>query len=79
VFDPYPDYNSEQWRRGWKGDFTAYRGPLGTTLDRFKPEDMMSVYRGNQNDFPFPMFGSHESLGFKNTERVKGKDMAVPV
>ncbi|KAB5526343.1 hypothetical protein GE09DRAFT_1151158 [Coniochaeta sp. 2T2.1] len=63
VFDPYPDYNREQWRRTWKGDFVACKGPRGTILDRTKPEDTVSVYRGNQQDFPFPMFGSHESIG----------------
>lgn len=63
VYDPYPDYNSEKWRRSWKGDFSACTGPRGTVLDRTKPEHMMSVYRGNQKGFPFPMFGSYEALG----------------
>ncbi|KAH8903683.1 hypothetical protein BR93DRAFT_953031 [Coniochaeta sp. PMI_546] len=62
VYDPYPDYNSAEWRKSWKGDFAACRGPRGTVLDRTKPEDTVSVYRGNQQGFPFPMFGSYEAL-----------------
>lgn len=62
VYDPYPEYNSAEWRKSWKGDFAACNGPRGTVLDRSKPQDMVSVYRGNQQGFPFPMFGSHEAL-----------------
>lgn len=62
VYDPYPEYNSEEWRNNWKGDFAACEGPRGTVLDRTTAEDMVSVYRGNQQSFPFPMFGSHDAL-----------------
>ncbi|RKU44428.1 hypothetical protein DL546_007033 [Coniochaeta pulveracea] len=62
VYDPYPDYNGEEWRKQWQGDFVACEGPRGTVLDRNNADDMMSVYLGNQRDFPFPMFGSHEAL-----------------
>lgn len=62
IFDPYPDYNSEEWRTQWRGDFVACQGPRGRPLDRTSPLDMMSIYPGNQKFFPFPMFGSHEAL-----------------
>lgn len=62
VYDPYPAYNSKQWRAAWKGDFRPCKGPRGKNLDRRRSEDMVLVYRGNQKGFPFPMFGSHEAL-----------------
>lgn len=62
VYDPYPNYNSEEWRRKWRGDFAACEGPRGAALDRNSSDDMVSVYPGSQKDFPFPMFGSHEAL-----------------
>ncbi|KAH8890730.1 hypothetical protein GQ53DRAFT_721540 [Thozetella sp. PMI_491] len=63
VYDPYPEYNSAEWHEEWRGDFQACQGPRGKILDRKKVDDTMLVYRGNQKDFPFPMFGSHEALG----------------
>ncbi|RDW76289.1 DUF3405 domain-containing protein [Aspergillus mulundensis] len=48
IYDPYPSYNSQSWRRLWKGTFHACQGPRGTTLDRRNPEDMVLAYRGTQ-------------------------------
>ncbi|KAL4905768.1 hypothetical protein BDW74DRAFT_184848 [Aspergillus multicolor] len=62
IYDPYPKYNSEAWRRSWKGTFHACQGPRGTTLDRRNPDDMVLAYRGTQKDFPYPMFGSYNAL-----------------
>lgn len=62
LYNPYPDYNSPEWRKQWKGTFYACEGPRGITLDFNSPNDMISVYRGNQKDFPFPIFGSYEAL-----------------
>ncbi|XHG06076.1 hypothetical protein AWENTII_009285 [Aspergillus wentii] len=63
IFDPYPAYNSHQWSKEWKGEYKVCEGPRGTDLDRTSPEDMISVYRGNQREFPYPMFGSQEAMG----------------
>lgn len=63
VYDPCPDYNNEKWRKSCKGDFSACTGPCGTVLGRTKLEHMMSVYRGNQRGFPFPVFGPYEGPG----------------
>ncbi|KAL4895304.1 hypothetical protein BDV59DRAFT_211635 [Aspergillus ambiguus] len=48
VYDPYPAYNSKEWKRKWKGHFYPCRGPRGTYLDRTIPEDMVSAYLGTQ-------------------------------
>lgn len=48
LYDPYPDYNSPEWQKLWKGHFLACEGPRGKALDRLDPEDMMSVYSGTQ-------------------------------
>ncbi|KAE8354742.1 hypothetical protein BDV28DRAFT_155997 [Aspergillus coremiiformis] len=63
IYDPYPVYNSPEWRTQWTGQFRPCVGPRGKELDRTNREDMMSVYRGTQRDFPLPMFGSYEALG----------------
>ncbi|KAJ5201439.1 uncharacterized protein N7498_006102 [Penicillium cinerascens] len=44
VFDPYPDYNGNEWRKESTGSFRACEGPRGYTLNRWSPEDMMTVY-----------------------------------
>ena len=49
IFDPYPDYNSENWRKDWVGNFQTCRGPHGKDLDRTSRQDMVTVYRGNQD------------------------------
>lgn len=48
VYDPYPLYNTAAWRGQWKGDFQSCEGPRGADLDRSSPDDMTTVYRGNQ-------------------------------
>ncbi|KAA8647195.1 DUF3405 domain-containing protein [Aspergillus tanneri] len=63
IYDPYPDYNSDEWRGTWKGQFHPCEGPRGTNLDRRNPEDMMSVYPGNQKDFPRPALGAYDAMG----------------
>ncbi|KAE8153148.1 hypothetical protein BDV25DRAFT_127477 [Aspergillus avenaceus] len=63
IYDPYPAYNSREWRKQWKGNFQPCTGPRGTDLDRTSRDDMISVYRGTQRGFPHPMFGSYEAMG----------------
>lgn len=48
IYDPYPAYNSPEWRANWTGKFRACTGPRGRDLDRTSNEDMISVYRGTQ-------------------------------
>ncbi|KAK9658715.1 hypothetical protein V6Z96_000408 [Aspergillus fumigatus] len=63
IYDPYPEYNSAEWRRFWKGRQRACRGPRDRNLDRANPEDMALAYPGLPKDFPFPMYGSYDALG----------------
>ncbi|KAF7518687.1 hypothetical protein PCG10_010583 [Penicillium crustosum] len=63
IYDPYPEYNSAQWRKEFTGRFHVCEGPRGKSLSRSSAQDMMSVYPGNQKDFPAPMFGSYQATG----------------
>ncbi|KAJ5435375.1 Protein of unknown function DUF3405, partial [Penicillium cf. griseofulvum] len=76
IYDPYPEYNSQQWHDEFVGNFQACEGPRGKTLSRTSPKDMMSVYPGIQKDhrkiqdffnksrdFPSPMLGSYSTTG----------------
>ncbi|CAG7974360.1 unnamed protein product [Penicillium olsonii] len=63
IYDPYPSYNTFKWHKIWTGNHQPCRGPRGRDIDRSNTEDMMMVYRGTQNEFPFPMFGSHKAIG----------------
>lgn len=48
IYDPYPEYNSAQWRKEFTGRFHACEGPRGKALSRSSAQDMVSVYPGNQ-------------------------------
>ncbi|RDW68854.1 DUF3405 domain-containing protein [Aspergillus mulundensis] len=63
VYDPYPDYNTREWSKEWKGKFKACEGPRGRALDRRSAEDMVRAYPGVQEGFPYPKYGSYEALG----------------
>ncbi|KAL4784727.1 hypothetical protein BJX76DRAFT_356714 [Aspergillus varians] len=63
VYDPYPDYDSWEWRSAFTGRFKTCKGPYSQDLDRQSPRDMISVYPGIQKDFPLPTIGSYEALG----------------
>ncbi|KAJ5899188.1 hypothetical protein N7495_003932 [Penicillium taxi] len=62
IYDPYPAYNSKEWRKKNHGDFKACLGPRGRDLDRISSEDMMLVYKGKQDGFPSPKIGSYEAM-----------------
>lgn len=46
VYDPYPDYNGDEWRKVSLGSFQACTGPRGRLLSRSSADDMVSVYPG---------------------------------
>jgi Protein of unknown function (DUF3405) len=62
IYDPYPAYDSSEWRRTWGSRFQPCLGPRGQYLDRTRPEDMVHVYKGIPRGFPSPKFGSYEAL-----------------
>jgi hypothetical protein len=56
IFDPYPDYNSNEWRKEFTGNYIACQGPRGNTLNRWNPEDVMTVYPGvPEGNVPIPV------------------------
>lgn len=57
MYNPYPRYKSEEWKREHRSDFVPCAGPLGA-----EPKDI-SVFKGRLHDFPAPSFGSYELLG----------------
>lgn len=63
IYDPYPAYNSRQWRKKYHGQFEPCMGPRGRDLDRTRAEDMVLVYKGKQAGFPESRFGSYEAMG----------------
>ncbi|CAI7645299.1 unnamed protein product [Penicillium glandicola] len=63
IYDPYPAYNSREWKNKFLGKFQPCLGPRGRYLDRRSAEDMIQVYKGQQAGFPAPRFGSYEALG----------------
>lgn len=63
IYDPYPAYNSRKWKKEFRGKFQPCLGPSGHPLDRRSAADMVQVYRGQQDGFPAPSFGSYEALG----------------
>ncbi|KAL4799737.1 hypothetical protein BDV19DRAFT_376171 [Aspergillus venezuelensis] len=74
IYDPYPNYKSEEWTNEWKGTFRACDGPRGR-LSRWNRDDMVLAYPGAQqaswlltrlqwiSGFPFPKYGSYSALG----------------
>lgn len=56
-FDPYPDYNSEDWKEQGYAPYVPCKGATGELI-----EDLL-VFKGRPQDFPEPKFGSYEKLG----------------
>jgi hypothetical protein len=56
-FNPYPDYNSEEWRRQSHAPHVTCKGPRGEVM-----EDLL-VFKGRPARWPSPKFGSSKLLG----------------
>lgn len=55
IYRPYPDYNSEEWKRTHRGAFVPCVGPRGKTLDD-SLDDSVSVYVGvPESMFPYTL------------------------
>lgn len=55
-FNPYPDYNSAQWRAQNRAPHVPCKGPTGQLV-----EDLL-VYKGRPARWPAPKFGSYRAL-----------------
>ncbi|KAF4584129.1 major facilitator superfamily transporter [Ophiocordyceps camponoti-floridani] len=56
-FDPYPDYNSDGWRRDGHAPYVPCKGPTGELV-----EDLL-VFKGRPDKWPAAKFGSYDVLG----------------
>ncbi|CAG8048752.1 unnamed protein product [Penicillium salamii] len=67
INDPYPDYETAQWKSISKAPYEACRGPHGGLLSRKDEDLMMSGYPRNTSNFPTPIFGSYEAWGLNQS------------
>lgn len=56
-FDPYPNYESDEWREAHRADFVPCEGPAGRKIQD------VQVFKGRPKRFPAPSFGSYGVLG----------------
>lgn len=54
FFDPYPKYDSDEWREEHRADFVPCDGPAGRELKD------MQAFKGRPENFPTPSFGSYD-------------------
>ncbi|KAH7042681.1 hypothetical protein B0J12DRAFT_205816 [Macrophomina phaseolina] len=59
---PYPEYNSPEWKKQWKGDYVACEGPRGKPLNE-SYLDLVKAYPEVSSQFPKPSTGTIEGLG----------------
>lgn len=48
-YDPYPEYNSVEWKNRWRGTYQQCVGANGSVLDRRNAEMAMKGFRWNQS------------------------------
>lgn len=56
-FNPYPDYNSDEWKNIHRADFVPCEGPFGRKIQD------VQVFKGHPEKFPAPSLGSFEVIG----------------
>jgi hypothetical protein len=56
-FNPYPDYNNDEWKKLKHASYVPCKGPSGELV-----EDLL-VFKGRPHNFPEPKFGSYSLLG----------------
>ncbi|KAF1962464.1 hypothetical protein CC80DRAFT_161405 [Byssothecium circinans] len=62
VYKPFPKYNSEEWKKKWKGEFVACEGPRGINLN-VSTDDEVQVYKGLPSGFPREFVGGYDIVG----------------
>ncbi|KAL7799066.1 hypothetical protein V8C37DRAFT_366434 [Trichoderma ceciliae] len=56
-FNPYPDYNTDEWKKLKYASYVPCKGPTGELV-----EDLL-VFKGRPHNFPEPKFGSYSLFG----------------
>jgi hypothetical protein len=59
---PYPDYNSDAWRKEWKGDYVPCKGARGKPLNE-SPDDLVKAYPVTPDGFPGVAVGDANVTG----------------
>ena len=59
---PYPDYESEEYRKRFKGTYHACNGPNGKPIDK-DLSALVHAYQGVPEGFPYPDVGSWAAVG----------------
>ncbi|KAH7134982.1 hypothetical protein B0J11DRAFT_148814 [Dendryphion nanum] len=65
AYKPFPDYNSREWSKKWKGEHIPCVGPRGNTLDN-STDDEVQAYRGIPEGFPKAFAGGYDVIGLDN-------------
>ena len=59
---PYPEYNSDEWQREWRGHYVSCEGPRGRLLNE-SADDWTMAYSAIPDGFPEPAVGDAGVLG----------------
>lgn len=60
----YPDYNSDEWKSKWRGEYVTCKGAKGNRVSE-ESGDVPRAYKAVPNDMPKPMVGSADALGLE--------------
>ncbi|KAJ9156474.1 Major facilitator superfamily transporter [Pleurostoma richardsiae] len=60
IYNPYPEYNSDEWKNDNHAEYVPCLGPLGEEV-----EDI-SIFKGRLRQFPSPGFGSYDVFGLSD-------------
>ncbi|KAK5166730.1 uncharacterized protein LTR77_008274 [Saxophila tyrrhenica] len=63
---PYPDYNSEAWKKEWKGEFVPCEGARGKLLNQ-SLDDWVEAYPVIPNGFPAAAVGDADVTGLDSS------------
>ncbi|OOG00333.1 hypothetical protein ASPCADRAFT_392504 [Aspergillus carbonarius ITEM 5010] len=66
IYRPYPEYSSKERGQSHLVPFNPCEGPRGKLLNE-SLEDQVGAYVGIPQDYPTPMLGSHDAIGFDGT------------
>lgn len=62
MYKPFPEYNNPEWRKRWKGEYSACIGPRGVALNE-STDDEVRVYQEIPENFPPVYAGSYGVIG----------------
>lgn len=63
---PYPEYNSGEWKKQWKGEYTPCEGPRGLSLNE-SVDDIVMAYPSLPEGFPAVGLNDPSAVGIDET------------